>query len=73
MREKVKWSVLYQCPEWQLSWDRARRSGAESDPERDEQTFPAGASTMHQAEGSVLDQTQKIYFQSDIIIYYDLN
>lgn len=37
-----------------------------------QQTFPAGASTKHQAEGSVMDQTQ-IYFQPDIIIYYDLN
>lgn len=24
MREKVKFSVLYLCPEWKLSWDRVR-------------------------------------------------
>lgn len=38
-----------------------------------QQSFPTGAFTMHRAEGSAVDQNQKIYFQSDIIIYYDLN
>lgn len=68
MREKVKLSALYQ-------WAETEPEGLVQRQTQDvmQQTFPSGTSTMHQAQGSVMDQTQKIYFQLDIIIYYDLN
>lgn len=64
----MKLSALYQ-------WAETEPEGLVQRQTQDgmQQTFPAGTSTMHQAQGSVMDQTQKIYFQLDIIIYYDLN